>query len=258
MQLLCQTTQQEKGENMNHVWLTASVLAASAFVAACGGGDGGSTPTATAAAEGYYQGTVSTGTQFQLLVLENDQFYALIGNTDVQGVFRVVSLVEGKGTSNNGSFSASNVKEYANNGLVTTETISASYSPKVSIAGNVASPGNSVSFTGTAPVAGNYTYDIPATLSSVSGNWSGATLAGEAVNFSVGSSGAISGTSSLGCSFKNVLDVSVTFGGAPCALPGLTGQGIAVTTLLPNGTRQFLIALTNTARSAGTVVFARR
>lgn len=259
---------------MNYLPLTAFVLAVASLLTACGGGSDSpaasipATPVPLAAAEGYYQGTVSTGQQFQLLMLENDQFYSLIGNTDTQGVFRVTSLVEGKGASNNGSFSASNVKEYVNNGQVVTETLSASYNPKVSIAGSVSYAGGSASFTGTAPATANYTYDTTATLASVSGNWSGTSLAGEGLSFSISSAGAISGTAVSGCSFtgtstprasgKNVLDVSITFGSAPCALPGLTEKGVGVSSLLSSGKRQFLIAVTNTDRTAGTVVFAQR
>ena len=263
----------QKKEDMTHLRLTALVLASAFFLTACGCGSDGPaattlTPVPFAAAEGYYQGTVSTGRQFQLLMLENDQFYSLIGNTDTQGVFRVVSLIEGKGVSNNGSFTASNIKEYSNNGQVVAGTLSASYVPKVSITGNASAAGGSASFSGTAPATANYAYDSPATIGSVSGNWSGNSLDGAALNFSVSTAGAISGTAASGCSFagtatprasgKNVLDVSVTFGLAPCDLPGATIKGIGVTSLLSSGKRQFLIAVTNTDRTAGTVVFAQR
>lgn len=259
---------------MDHLRLTALLLATASLLTACGGGSDSpaasipATPAPLAAAEGYYQGTVSTGQQFQLLMLENDQFYSLIGNTDTQGVFRVTSLVEGKGASNNGSFSASNVKEYVNNGQVVTETLSASYNPKASITGSVSYAGGSASFTGTAPATANYAYDTAATLASISGNWSGTLLAGEGLSFSISAAGAISGTAVSGCSFtgsaaprasgKNVMDVSVTFGPAPCALPGLTGKGIGVSSLLSSGKRQLLMAVTTTDRTAGTVVFAQR
>ena len=258
---------------MNHLRLTALALAAASFLTACGGGSDSPAPATPvpaplAAAEGYYQGTVSSGEQFQLLMLENDQFYSLIGNTDTQGVFRVVSLIEGKGVSNNGSFSASNIKEYSNNGQVVAGTLSASYSPKVSITGSASAAGGSASFSGTTPATANYIYETPATVGSVSGNWSGTLLDNEALNFSVSTAGAISGTAASGCSFtgtvtprasgKNVLDVAVTFGSAPCAAPGLTGKGIGVTSLLSSGKRQFVIAVTNTDRTAGTVVFAQR
>lgn len=257
---------------MHHLWLTASVLATSAFVMACGGGGGGSTPAPTplASAEGFYQGTVSTGTQFQLLALENDQFYSLVGNTDAQGVFRVVSLVEGKGLSSSASFSASNVKEYQASGQVFTGTLSASYNPKTSISGSVSSASGVTTFSGTAPTTGtsNYLYDSPASLSLIAGSWTGTTLYNESLNFSISSSGGLSGVSALGCSFsgtvsprvsgKNVLDVSVTFGPAPCALAGQKATGIAVSYLLTSGKRQLLVAATDIARSAGTVVFAQR
>ena len=268
---LLRKTLRLKKENMNHLRLTALALATASFLTACGGGSDSPAPVAPAplaTAEGYYQGTVSTGQQFQLLMLENDQLYSLIGNTDTQGVFRVTSLVEGKGVSNNGNFSASNVKEYLNNGQVVAETLSATYSPKISITGSVSYVGSSASFTGTVPATANYAYDTAATLGSVSGNWSGTSLAGEALNFSISTAGAIVGTAASGCSFtgtsvprasgKNVLDVSITFGPAPCTVPGLTGKGVGVTSLLSSGKRQFLMAVTTTDRTAGTVVFAQR
>jgi len=75
------------------------------LLTACGGGGGDSAPASApiAKAEGVYSGTTSTGREFSLLALENDQFYSLVGTTS-GGVFFVSSLVEGQGNSNNGSF----------------------------------------------------------------------------------------------------------------------------------------------------------
>lgn len=84
----------------------------------------------------------------------------------------------------------------------------------------------------TAPDAANYSYETPGTFGSVSGNWSRTSLRGEALNFSVSGAGVISGTAASNCTYtgtstprcsgKNVLDVTVTFGPAPCKFSGLT------------------------------------
>lgn len=246
------------------------VATAATLLTACGGGGGSSAPapTPTAKAEGVYSGTTSTGLEFSLLVLESDQFYSLLGTTS-GGIFFVSSLVEGRGNSNNGSFTASGVNQYFGDGQVLSGSVSSTYNPRVSIAGTLSQPSfGNANFNGTAPLDTTYVYDTPANLSSISGAWSGAILSGEGVNFSVGAGGAISGTSSLGCSFsgsltprasgKNVFDTSVTFGGSPCALPSQTAQGVALTFLLANGRRQLLVGVTNAARTVGTAVFAQR
>lgn len=254
---------------MHPIFLTFTALAAAALVSACGGG-GGDAPTATqvAALDGYYQGTVSTGNQFQLLALENGQFYSLVGTTDAQGVFRVSSLVEGRGTTTNGTFATSSVKEFTSTGQVLSESLSATYVPKTSVAGTLTSSSGAVTFNGTAPASNNYNYDTAATLSAVSGSWSGSSLYGEGQTIAISATGAITGTSALGCHYtgtasprasgKNVLDVTVAFGPAPCALPGQSGSGVGVSTVLANGRQQLLVALTNADRSAGIVVFAQR
>lgn len=246
------------------------VATAATLLTACGGGGGSSAPAPTpmAKAEGVYSGTTSTGLEFSLLVLENDQFYSLLGTT-IGGVFFVSSLAEGQGNSNNGSFAASGVNQYFDNGEVISGAVTSTYNAGVSISGTISQPpfGTS-SFSGTTPVASTYIYNTPANPSSISGAWSGQDLSGAGVNFSIGAGGAVSGTSLLGCSFsgsvtprasgKNVFDTSVTFGGAPCALPGQTVQGITVTYLLANGQRQLLTAITNSNRTAGTAIFAAR
>jgi hypothetical protein len=256
-------------KNMHSLFLTSTVLAATALVAACGGG-GGDAPAATpiAALDGYYQGTVSSGSQFQLLALENGQFYSLVGNTDAQGVFRVTSLVEGRGISTNGTFATSSVKEFTSTGQVLSESLSATYVPKTSVAGTLTYSGSAVTFSGNVSASSNYNYETAATLSAVSGSWSGGSLYGEGQTVAISTTGAITGTSALGCQYtgtasprasgKNVLDVTVTFGPSPCALPGQTGSGIGVSTVLASGRQQLLVALTNTDRSAGIVVFAQR
>lgn len=73
-------------------------------------------------------------------------------------------------------------------------------------------------------------YDTPAMLSAISGSWSITELSGEDLALTVASSGAFTAASSLGCNFsgtvrprasgKNVYNVALTFGPAPCELTG--------------------------------------
>ena len=93
-------------------------------------------------------------------------------------------------------------------------------------------------------------------------------LTGSAATIAINSSGAITG-SSAGCSFtgtatprasgKNVLDVSITFGASPCALPSQTATGIALA-YRPSGgsTTQLITSVFNSAKTAGTMFFAQR
>ena len=194
--------------------------------------------------------------------------YALIGNTNAAGYFVISSFIEGLGTSANGSFSVANAKEYLPNGQALTGNITGTFSPRATIMGTVQSPSGTASFTGTAPAASSYNYDVATPISAIAGNWSGTSLAGEANPFAITTSGAISGRSALGCTFtgtaaprasgKNVFDVTITFGPAPCVLPAALVTGGAVTNLIPDGRRQLIVALTNSGRTAGTVIVAQR
>jgi hypothetical protein len=83
----------------------------------------------------------------------------------------------------------------------------------------------------------------------------------------ISSGGSLTGSSS-GCSFTgtiapdssntNFYDVSLTFGGTPCAFPNQTANGIGVEYLLSDGvTNQLLVAVT-VGNSAVTVFAAER
>lgn len=263
---------------MKFAFVPTGLLACTALLTACGGGGGDAAPAAAATVvaapvtkvEGYYAGTAVTGTQsgqFQLLALENDQFYALSGTTDSLGVFRVTSFAEGQGTSANGGYSVPDVRLFSNDGRVVTGSINANFVPKTSISGTASLTTGQSSFSGTAPAASVLAYDTPAALSTVVGTWAATSLYGESVNFSISATGILSATFA-GCTYsglvaprasgKNVLDVSVTVGPAPCPSAGERYVGIGVTSVLPNGKRQLILAGTNTARTGGTVLFAQR
>lgn len=66
------------------------------------------------------------------------------------------------------------------------------------------------------------------------------------------------GTSKPRASGKNVFDVSVTFGAAPCSLPGTKATGIALTYILANGKRQLVAAAVDASRTHNSLVFGTR
>ena len=101
----------------------------------------------------------------------------------------------------------------------------------------------------------------------IAGSWSLTTLDGDGLTMNVQNNGSFTAVSS-GCGFggtvaprasgKNVFDVQLTFGPAPCALPGQRAAGIAVAYPLGNGRTQLLVAVVTPDRSAGQAAFGDR
>ena len=247
------------------------------LIAGCGGGggdDGGSSspppmpPAPEPTAEGVYQGTLtgSIASDFQALILENGEFWALYG-VDAGSVYQVYGFIQGKGTSNNGSFTASDVRDF---GFVppVSGTLTATYdSTAKTISGSLSAQGATVQFSG-GPIPNSlYDYDTPALLSEITGNWQVVSTTGELISVNVAVDGAVT-TSGSGCtstgtvtprpSGKNVFDISLTFGPAPCALPNATARGIAVVYPLSTGDTQLIAAVVDSSRQFGVAVFGIR
>lgn len=246
-------------------------MACASVLSACGGGggSGADTPAAIAAAEGVYGGTLtgSTSTAFQILVLENGDFWSMYG-TQGASTFGVAGFVQGTGTSSGGSFTSTNSKDFGFVPALAAST-SATYDPTArTISGALTATTGVVKFTG-GPIAGSlYNYSTAAALSSVSGSWTTTSLTGERVALTISSSGSFTATSALGCNFsgtavprasgKNVFNVSLTFGASPCALAGQPATGIAVAYPLASGQTQLIVAVTDSARTVGSAVFGTR
>jgi hypothetical protein len=92
-------------------------------------------------------------------------------------------------------------------------------------------------------------------------------LDGMTTTITISSTGSVTGSSS-GCSFtgtvvtdsskKNFYDVSLTFGGSPCALPNQTANGVGVEYLLSDGVTNQLLVAVAVGNSSGTVFAAER
>ena len=251
----------------------SSIIAISVatILSACGGGGGDSatTGTTTATAEGVYGGnlTGSASSNFQMLVLENDEVWTMYG-TQTASQFLVAGFVQGNGTSNNGAYTSSNVRDFGFNPALA-GTASATYNASTkTIAGSFVAGGSTVSFNG-GPISDSlYVYNTPAVVSSVAGLWSLTSLTGEGISLTVATTGTFTARSTLGCSFsgsltprpsgRNVFNLSITFGASPCALANQAATGIAIAYPLASGRNQLIVAGYNSARTVGTAAFGTR
>jgi hypothetical protein len=246
-------------------FLKAFVLSFTILIlAACGGGGGGgggggsSTPASAGTAEGLWTGASSNGYGVSLLVLENAETWGIYysGNT-------IWGSIYGMSTGSGTVFSATGTDFYFATRESVQGTLSGTVNPGVSISATSAGSGIS------ANLIYNNSYNTPATLANIAGNYVGwgitrDTLA-QSLSFQVSSAGVITGAVP-GCSVsgtilprasgKNVFNVSTTFAGNLCALgSGTTTTGIATLDSTSGVNRLFIMTL-NGAKTDGFVLNA--
>jgi hypothetical protein len=246
-------------------FLKASLLSFTVlFLAACGGGGGGgdggsaATPASAGTAEGLWTGTSSNGYGVSLLVLENAETWGIYysGNT-------IWGSLYGTSTGSGTVFSATGTDFYFATRESVQGTLSGTVNPGVSISATSAGSGL------TTNLIYNNSYNTPATLVNIAGNYVGwgitrDTLA-QTLSFQVSSAGLITGAVP-GCSVsgtilprgsgKNVFNVSTTFTGNLCALGnGTTTTGVATLNLASGVNRLFIMTL-NGAKTDGFVLNA--
>jgi hypothetical protein len=249
------------------------ICAVALLLAGCGAtssgtnNNGGGSPNYAGQAQGVYSGTTSDTNFFESIVLPNDKFYEVYG-TLTGNAYSVSGMVTGQGKSGNGTFTA-NVADFRYTGQTFLDSIVASVVPGSSVGGTLIPIGqlSGVSFSGTSLPAASFKYNTPASLTDISGSWTGTLLDGTSTTVNIDSKGALNASAS-GCIFsgtmvpdpsnKNFFDASLTFESSPCVFPNQTATGIAVDSLLPDGvTHQLLIAVTS-GISEGTVFLAQR
>lgn len=218
----------------------AFVLCFVIFLSACsGGGDSSSPPPSSTppvasatSPEGLWNGTTSTGRSFGGLILDDGSYwflYSVIGSPNV-----VAGVVQGNETSQNGSFTSSDAKDFNLEGLgVLNATLVGTYVMKQTLNGTIAYQiGQQATFTGVYDA----NYELTPDMNAVAGTYSGMTPTNETVTVTLTAAGEISGSSSSGCSFLgsfvprangNVFNVVVTFGGGVCANGTNTVKGVA-------------------------------
>jgi hypothetical protein len=230
------------------------------FLVGCGsskstnGGSGTLTP-------GLYQGTGTGnggGGQVGILITSSNQVYAIYSQSTSSitpiGGWLTATL------SSSSSSASGTVTDFQNPGTnVVSGTLSVSESGNT-LTGTLTEGSSNVSVSATA-VSG-YTFNTAAQISTLSGNpWAVSFLDGSTATLSVSSTGALSGTANGGCvmtgtlspdsSNDNFFDLTLTFGGSPCALGTDTVTGLAVVST-QNGTAVLSAAGANSGNTAGT------
>ena len=254
-------------KNLIKYTIAASAVA---LLSACGGGggggDGGGGNVANVQVEGAWQGTTSNNYVVNLIALENNEFYTIFGVNSGSN-FLVYGFDQGT-TSVSGSSISGSFREYPNGASSYTGTVSGTAVASTSITGtNTYATGRSTFALTPIPTA-TFNYSRAASISDVQGSWTGTMSTGSSAAVSISSTGAIAG-SSAGCLFsgtatprssgKNIMNVSVTFGAAPCVLAGQTATGIAINyTIAATNQKQLIVAVQDSTKQFGSMFFAVR
>lgn len=274
---------------MTMKYLKLAALTATMALGACGGGGGDSgsgntgtgttppvtttptptptptppvtQPTITASAEGVYEGTLSGGLSHLSLVTDTGRLFSMVG-TVTGGVFGISRFLEGIGTSNNGAFTARDVREYGLNASPDNGSFAGTYVPGVSLTGvlTMSSSPTTTTITGTALANTTYVYNTPAKVANITGAWTLKDLTGATVALTVAADGKFTGTSAANCAItgsltpvssgKNLFTFSVTSGPAPCPRPAEVITGVAVEFTI-GATRQLIAAGSGVTRVNG-------
>ncbi|MFC3107210.1 hypothetical protein ACFOFO_04390 [Undibacterium arcticum] len=239
-----------------------AVLLMTAGLGACGGGGSVSfntSPPPAGPSEGLWQGSTSSARTITTFVLDNGVFWILYSGSGPNPGTGIAGLIQGSGTSINGSFSSADAKDVNLEGQgIGAATVSASYVAKTSFNGTIFYPNlnQTVSF------ASNYNiaYEQAPSVATLAGSYTGiASTAGatDAAIVRIDASGNLNGIGTSGCQFAgtasphargNLYDLSITFKGGACSNGSNTLTGIAYYDAAAR--RLYNVAL-NSERSSG-------
>jgi len=187
-------------------------------------------------------------------------FYTMAGNPSALGGF-----LQGNGSSGGGStFSSGNTIDFNFEGpSQIPASISAQFSVRSRLFGTLIYPGDIG--TGTFDVTYDPDYERTASSAALAGTYRGSQGSGaNAITMSFSPGGGLSGSSGGGCGFSgsfsprangNVYNITLTFGGSPCALPGVSVSGVA---LLDQSVGSLLLVGLNGARDRGFLFLGNR
>jgi len=241
--------------------ITVLVIALALSANGCGGEQ---TPMATTGttAEGLWFGTTNTNRTLTAAVLDDGTyyfFYSVVANPNQIG-----GVIQGTGTSNNGSFTSPNTKDFGIGITVLDATLSATYAARQFLNGSITySAAGTVTFTSSY----NTAYDTQATVASLAGAYTGQAGSSGGVqtaNVTVAADGTFTGTEQSGCTFTgsatlrtrgDVFDQSITFGGAPCFFAGSTLHGIVYFDI---PSRRLYMAAPNSSRTDAAIFFGTK
>ncbi len=213
-------------------------------------------------AEGLWVGTTNTNRTLTAAVLDDGTsyfFYSVAANPN-----QAAGVIQGPGTSDKGSFTSSNTKDFGIGLTALDTTISATYTARQFLNGSFTDSGaGTVTFTS----AYNTAYDTTPGVAGLAGVYTGQAGSSGGVqtaNVTAAADGTFTGTEQNGCTFAgkttartrgNVFDQSVTFGGAPCFFAGSTFQGIAYFDIV---TRRLYTAAPNSPRTDAAIFFGTK
>lgn len=246
--------------------LSAAVLVCAGSLVACGGGNS-TTPNKSAGnAQGVYSGTSTTGSNsgnFVALVTPDDVVYALYVGSDNSTTFDGVIIGNG---SENGTNLTANVYDFLAGGTVNSGSLSGTFVAGASLSGTLTEGSSTTTLSGQVPPTTIYNYATAAQLSTATGSWTGTLLDGETATFTIDSTGAVSGSSSLGCAFtgsvtpdasgKNFFDVTLAFGTTNCLAPGASVSGAGIIASSSGGSYQLIAAVRSSDNTLGTGLLA--
>lgn len=217
-------------------------------------------PPPTTSAEGLWNGTTSTGRTIGGLVLDDGSswfLYSVVGNPTV-----VAGMVQGNGTSDQGSFTSSNAKDFSVEGPgIRDATITGSYVQKNNLTGTITyQGGETTNFAG----AYNAAYELSPDMNSLVGTYSAPLADNQIVTVTLSTAGTLSGNSTDGCTFTgtvsprtkgNVFNVTVTFQGGACSNGTDTVSGVA---FFDAATQRLHSAGLNSTRTNGFIFIATK
>jgi hypothetical protein len=212
-------------------------FALTTLLAACsGGGMEAPTPPEALNAEGGWAGT-SGGLTSHIYVLDDGTYWQISGNSGE--ALAITGLVQAHGQSNGGLYTASDARDFTQ-ATPSDMALNGTYVKGASFNGTAGStPFNTAPFQLSVTQASDpyYHYDTVATQTSVAGQWVVRASEGWDYTLNVAAQGTVEGYA-RGClvhgtmtprlSRKNVFDLKLTFGVAPCADPNGAYQGIVV------------------------------
>lgn len=182
--------------------LMVCLAATMALTAACGGGSGGNTaspptppPTPVPLIKGFWTGSLGN-TATQAIILANGDTWVVFMETGV-----VTRFARMQTTANGNSFSSSGTQYLLQSGVAETGTATGSFTEKKEMSGTMTAASGSSNFA----VTYDSRYDTVASLSDAAGTWTGSYTGNGSLTMIITSTGALSGTSTTGCSYNGSL-----------------------------------------------------
>jgi len=193
---------------------TLTAVLTTALMTACAGGGGDApapmptpapTPTLTpaqtvAALQGIWQSASGAAVSSSTIVLPDGQLWSVISSTS--GATTTTRLVKASLAAQTAGFGGSGKSYTLGTTTIDNVTAAATVVEKSSFSGTISGNGQTEPFA----LAYQARYDTPAVLAEFAGNWI-ATLGPGVVNWTVGSTGALTGSRTTGCTYTGQISL---------------------------------------------------